>query len=379
MDVPPTIVNRILLPLAIIEDKDSRQYTTISPQSETYSNSPQPPVSETWSIDGGGPAYFRFFAIPNFGRERPPLQVFVIVPLDQMAVDPGLVESLQLNSVFSSTKAELPTLPLAKHLIRALSSWSFVYPDFKEAYLSMPYGSHIVVENLHEDVRQMRIHFSPSYALEHEWLSVPIFETQTGLDLSSLIDLLDWTKLELDRHLHDSISLVQIPSKTGSQLMVYKAVTEDVQYMYHEIRTVLSMKEHPRVIARPRYLVVKQCRFGGKVGICGFVLEYHPHGSLQTALQAGEPISLLQKLYWAQQLTVVLSHIRDDGPGFYSDLKPTNILLKQTGVKGLTAPLLIDFEQRGSWYSLLNTWTCWQPRHRRAVRVKSTARSCANA
>jgi hypothetical protein len=113
------------------------------------------------------------------------------------------------------------------------------------------------------------------------------------------------------------------------------------------------MGAHPAIIARPLYVVVKRCRFGAKVGICGFLLEYHPaHGSLQSVLGSGQPIPLRQKLHWLRQLTSALLHVRDHGPGFYSDLKPSNVLLtRNTAADGLTAPLLIDFEQRGSWYS----------------------------
>jgi hypothetical protein len=351
MDITPSIVNRVLLPLAIFEDDFEQLATTACPKSETRSSSPRLLVAATWTIDGGDPQSFRFFAVPHFARGRPPLQLFVIVPLDQMASHSSLVQSLQLDRVFSSSKAEFPTLPLAKHILHALSHWSSERPDFEEMYLSMPFGSQIIVETIHEDVRQMRIHLSPTYNLEQEWLSVPMFEAQTGLNLSNLVDLVDWSELELERQLHASISLVRIPTKAGSKLMVYKAVTEDVHYMYHELRTLLSMKPHTTIIGRPRYVIVKQCRFGAKVGICGFILEYYRYGSLQNTLQAGQPIALRQKLYWSQQLTMALIHIRDKGPGFYSDLKPNNILLNQTLGDDLSAPLLIDFEQRGSWFN----------------------------
>jgi hypothetical protein len=351
MDITPSIMNKILLPLAIFEDDFKHLATAASLESKTCSSSSRSLLATTWIIDGGDPQSFRFFAVPHFARGRPPLQLSVIVPLDQMAVHSSLVHSLQLDRVFSSTKAELPTLPLARHLLQALSSWSSERPGFEEMYLSMPFGPRIIVETIHEDVRQMRIHLSPTYNLEQEWLSVPMFEAQTGLDLSRLVDLVDWTELELEHQVHDSISLVRIPTKEPSKLTVYKAVTEDVHYMYHELRTLLSMRPHTTIIGRPRYVIIKQCRFGAKVGICGFILEYYPYGNLQNTLQAGQPIALRQKLYWTQQLTLALMHIRDKGPGFYSDLKPNNILLHQTLGGDLSAPLLIDFEQRGSWFN----------------------------
>ncbi|KAK0644624.1 hypothetical protein B0T16DRAFT_290127, partial [Cercophora newfieldiana] len=313
-----------------------------------------PPITPTWTVDCGDPAYFRFFAIPDFARGKPPLQIVVVVPLDQMAVDPRLVQSLQLNKLFSSSKHDLARLPITNYLIQALSFWSSRQPDFQEVYLSMPYASQIVVETLHQDCRQTRIHLDPSYHVERQWLSVLEFEGQTDLDLSCLATLVDWSELELVQQLHESITLVRVPSRMGpSSLMVYKAVTEDLQYMYHELRVMLSMASHPCIIGSPNYVVVKQCRFGGKLGICGFLLDYHPHGSLQTALQSGEPITLRQKLYWAESLLHALVHVRDNGPGFYSDLKPNNVLLvpaTPNSRDGLTAPLLIDFEQRGSWY-----------------------------
>lgn len=353
MDITPSIVSTILLPLAISENHaPNPQPMAARSRTITQENPPRcSPITTTWRIDGGEPAYFRFFAIPDFARGRAPLQISVIVPLDQMVVDASLVHPLQLDRVFASAKTEMATLPLAKHLVQALSWWSSGYLGFEEVYSAMPYGSLIIVETLDRDFRQTRIHLSPSYELERQWLSVPEFGVQAGLDLHSVAHLVDWHDLELDRQLHESINLVRIPSRTGLLLMVYKAITEDVHYMYHELRVMLSMKPHPMVIARPRYVVVKKCRFGAKVGVCGFILDYHPYGTLQTALQAAGPeISLRQKLSWSQNLVSALVHVRDNGPGFYSDLKPNNVLLRPTTGEGLTAPLLIDFEQRGSWY-----------------------------
>jgi serine/threonine protein kinase len=218
-------------------------------------------------------------------------------------------------------------------------------------YLSSPMGSQVVVETLSDDVTQMRIHLEPNFALERAWLSPSGFESHTACHLLGLIPSIEWTALNFIRQLHDSIALVQIPSKEKPDLLVFKAVTEGVHYMYHELRTLLQMSTHPNVIEKPLYIVLKQCRFGGKVGICGFILKWHQHGNLEQALATQSPVTLEQKLHWSLSLVKALIHVRDHGPGFYTDLKPSNILLNLEPGNDISDLILVDFEQRGSWYN----------------------------
>jgi hypothetical protein len=52
----------------------------------------------------------------------------------------------------------------------------------------------------------------------------------------------------------------------------------------------------------------------------------------------------------AHQITSSLIHLQEDVLGYYPDLKPDNIILSSCG-EGRVRAVLIDFEQRGGWFS----------------------------
>ncbi|KAJ4286402.1 hypothetical protein N0V88_008025 [Collariella sp. IMI 366227] len=61
-----------------------------------------------------------------------------------------------------------------------------------------------------------------------------------------------------------------------------------------------------------------------------------------------------QRLRWARQVTEALVQVNAQGQaGFYPDMKPDNIILRQTQKVGVTDAVLIDLEQRGGWF----TWS----------------------
>jgi hypothetical protein len=104
--------------------------------------------------------------------------------------------------------------------------------------------------------------------------------------------------------------------------------------------------------------VTRKCRFGGRYGVCGFVLEYYPLGSLadhlsDAANNATAPVTLEQRFRWSKQVTEALIHINSQPYGFYPDLKPDNIVLRE-GSPAEARQLdivLLDLEQRGGWFS----------------------------
>jgi len=163
----------------------------------------------------------------------------------------------------------------------------------------------------------------------------------------------DLGELELQFQLSDSVSLVRIPRKRPAETLVFKSQTDDFKYLYHELRTLLTLDAHPNIIARPLYTVTKKCRFGGKHGVCGFVLEYHPLGSLREnviRLAASHQLQLCDQLRWARQITSALIHIHRSPEGFYADLRPDNVVLSGSHPSSANA-ILVDFEQRGNWYA----------------------------
>jgi hypothetical protein len=137
--------------------------------------------------------------------------------------------------------------------------------------------------------------------------------------------------------------------------VVFKSVLEEQRYMYNELKMLLSLEPHPNVVPRPLGVVTKKARFGNRRGVCGFLLEWYPLGSLSDRLSRegyGETTSSAQKMRWARQVTEAFVHVNGHRPaGFYPDLKPDNIVLKEGTDTGMLDTVLIDLEQRGGWFS----------------------------
>ena len=94
-------------------------------------------------------------------------------------------------------------------------------------------------------------------------------------------------------------------------------------------------------------IVTKKCLFGGKKGVCGFVMEYHPLGSLRSALPARQMTKTLQlqdQFKWALQIVSLLIRLNSSAKIFYPDLRPENLLNNDNNI------VLVDFEQRGGWH-----------------------------
>jgi serine/threonine protein kinase len=67
-----------------------------------------------------------------------------------------------------------------------------------------------------------------------------------------------------------------------------------------------------------------------KEGVCGFVMEYQPLGSLRSALPARQMTKTLQlqdQFKWALQIVSLLIHLNSSAKIFYPDLRPENLLL----------------------------------------------------
>lgn len=123
--------------------------------------------------------------------------------------------------------------------------------------------------------------------------------------------------------------------------------------MYNELKMLVGMRPHQNVIGRPR-VVVKKARFGGRRGVCGFLMEWYPLGSLRERLLRRdyfETTTAAQMFRWAIQITEALIHINGHSAGFYPDLKPDNVMLREDPESGMLDAVLIDLEQRGGWFA----------------------------
>ena len=299
-----------------------------------------------WEIDGANEAGTRYYAVPTFARGKPPLRIDVYIP--NLKEQPEALRDVfgPVANLFTGTP-KVDTLEISQSLVPALQSWSVKIPDFKALYEGMPFGSQIVFETFSHQIRDEQIHILPIYNVEKQWMSVKQLHDAWRLPPESWPEVVELEELQLQRHLHDSISVVRIRGKETDEF-IFKAVTGDLKYFYHELRTLLSMPLHPNIISRPLYMITKRCHFGGKIGVCGMILKYHPLGSLSQMLKNRfhSAADYQSEISWAKQIVTALLHIQENGPGFYTGLKLTNIVLGQSEESKIPHIILIDFEQR---------------------------------
>ncbi|EAQ84188.1 hypothetical protein CHGG_10592 [Chaetomium globosum CBS 148.51] len=171
------------------------------------------------------------------------------------------------------------------------------------------------------------------------------------------VEVVEWERLRFKRQVHEVISVVEVAGLAEGKEVVFKSVLQqqEQRYMYNELKMLLSLGSHPNLIARPLGVVTKKGRFGNRRGVCGFLLEWFPLGSLKERLLRDdyeEITSMEQKLKWAAEVTEAFIHINGhSNAGFYPDLKPDNIVLRQDAKTGMLAAVLIDLEQRGGWFA----------------------------
>jgi hypothetical protein len=304
-----------------------------------------------WSIDGGEADGTQFFAIPDFARGQAPVRVDIYIP-DAEYHPPQLRRALQSDSPMHLESKSVGSSILATHIVAALEHWSTNYQGFQDEYMKLPFGSKIGIENVAASIEDMTIHLMPSFAVEQQMLSKSSLDSLWQLPPDAWPPMIDIASLQLISQPFPTVSLVHIRDHR-SQTYVFKSLPDDLKYFYHEIKVLLTLEQHPNIVARPHYLVTKKSRFGGKMGICGFVLTYFPAGTLRDRLSRAslsEP-GLRDQLRWARQMTSALIHIHDSALGFYTNLKLNNIVMSETN-EGQADPILIDFEQRlgpSSW------------------------------
>ena len=348
-------------PLAVAQaERVTWDESRLNPKNRVESLDPSQKLK--WRIDGGEADGTRFFAIPDFAIGKPPLRIDVWIP-DQHNHPPGLREVLESTSAMVVDSDRVADLPISQHLIRALHYWSDKYPNFTDTYMAMPFGSRIVVESMRPNVREMEITLLPNYKVEQQWLSVTALRAMWQLPYSAWPAIVDISELRFVHQMHEAITLVKLLDREEiAKIFVFKSLVNDVKHMYHELKILLTLPTHTHTVPRPSFIVTKKCRFGGKQGVCGFILPYFPHGTLQSVIERldhDDPQSIRHRLRWGRQATSVFTHIRDSSAGFYSNLKLNNILVTTSSASDTEVHpedldiLFIDFEQRISWYS----WT----------------------
>lgn len=387
------------------------------PSPSPVDSAPQP--AGTWRLDGVDSDGRRLFAVPGFAVGAPPLRIDVLLPAPEDT--PRALRASAAMTMGSPTSAAARGLPLSRHVVRALEHWSAGIDDaadkagrggqkaadkegeFRRRYEALPFGSRIVVADVGADPTRAEIHLVPRYDVEQAMLSTDELRRLWANDSDGAApawpEELDWAELRFHRQLHEAISIVAIPgrrvpadgdhaSPTTHTItpthFVFKSLVRDLRYMYHELRVLLALPPHASLVRRPLFVVTRRARFGGRRGVCGFVLEYVQGGggSLRDRLLLAEvaagisspavvdeggkesDVPLADCFRWARQVAAALAHVNEalpSGSGYYPDLKPDNVVLRARRGTGTAADadmetahldaVLLDLEQRGGWFS----------------------------
>jgi len=364
MELSPSVISRVVHPTAAFVESSEYDTPTCSgtlpgngepvpvPWSESQLNpknridSLDVVVNPKWRIDGCTGMGTQFFTIPLFFNSGlVPMRIDTFIP-EWEKCPAKLRDLLELGTAFHLKDVRVARLGISRHVLRTLEYWSLQVPDFEAVYLSRPFGSRILFENLALNIRDIRVKIVPTHYLERQLMSCSDLKrlwVNWELPWPEPVDI---RRVQQCRQLYESVSVVQVPGRQGPQTMVMKALTSYPKYLYHELKFLLTLPPHPNIISRPQHIVTKRCGFGGKTAVLGFTMVYHRSGTLRDILpfrRIHGTLRVADQLKWAIQLTSALLHIRDQGR-HYSDLRLDNILLSDTGDL-----VLVDFEQRGVW------------------------------
>lgn len=301
----------------------------------------------TWLFFGVGMSGRQYFMVPKFAVGKPPVRIDILVPSSQSQSE-ELRTVLQSNLLVASSFQRAASLPITGLLHRILSLWAGKEPDFEQRYFDLPFGSRIVVREISLSQAENNVFLIPRYDVERKWLDLRTLKQMwQDIPKENWPPTLMLNELSLVQQPHDTIALVHIPKLGDSATYIFKSLTSEVRYLYHEIKMLLSMPPHDNVVSRPLHLVTKTCKFGRKVGVCGFIMPYYPIGNLHHFIQCRQSSATMlgDRFRWAKQVTMALIHIQNSPMRYYADLKPDNIIMRE-GNEGIDA-LLIDFDQRG--------------------------------
>ncbi|KAL2117315.1 hypothetical protein VTJ04DRAFT_9483 [Mycothermus thermophilus] len=410
MDLTSDVFTYILSPLAAFLQASSSAPFELTDSQPTQTqdhddSSPDLNQSTTWRIDGVDFTARRFFAIPSFALNRPPLRIDMCVPPLE-AFPPSLENRVRPEKAFFGPyQLHSPThvgeLEVGRWLAGVLERWAkdfgqdgasqptAVVLDEDEAEIeapqpspleqvwwTLPFGSTIAVDVSWGRGRE-EVCLVPDHTVEQRFLSIQTLKKLWADEPQSLKGLeqtrvIDWEELRFVRQIQDTISIVAVANasssagltlKSGDQErvspdpVVFKSAPHDPRHMYNELKLLLALPAHPNLIPAPLAIVTKKTCFGSSQVVCGFLLPYFLIGSLRDHLLQPDfhtATALTQKLLWAKQIASALMHINTalSDAGFYPDLKPDNILLRESASPGrhLDA-VLIDLEQRGGWFA----------------------------
>jgi hypothetical protein len=314
--------------------------------------------SSTWRIDGATVCGTHFFIVPTcLLPGLAPLRLDLYVP-DQNS-HPVHLRNVLESSISAPLRdlQRISELGISRHLCQALDAHCQPNPAFLEEYSRLPFATRLVFERIESNVARMELIVIPWHEVESQSKSVPQLQLFWERDLSpeKWPETICLSRLQLVRQIHDSVSVVRIAS-VPNVLFAFKSTVENLEFVYHELKFLLTIPPHSHVMPPPPFVVTKRSSINGKEGVVGFLLQYYPSGSIRDLIvrnSSDDCISMGSRLRWCSQITSALVHVNEKGGTFYSDLRPDNVLLSTTtSQEGEVSDrvILCDFEQRGNWY-----------------------------
>ena len=117
-----------------------------------------------WRLSGCFGNGRQFYTYPRFAIGRPPLHIDVYIP-DQRQHPHALRLLLQSGATMKCPSSQVANLGISRHVLHGLTVWSSHIPNFERKYLSLPFRSRIVVQNIASDVHNIQISMAPNVSL----------------------------------------------------------------------------------------------------------------------------------------------------------------------------------------------------------------------
>jgi hypothetical protein len=306
------------------------------------------PVHPQWRIDGTW-AFRQFYAIPSFMLPNLDVKrIDVFIPC-QSKHPTVLRHRLKSSAMVNLTGNAILSLGISHYVLKALQTWSTSQPQFTEIFQAMPFGSRIVMKNIPQNPEDAKFHWLPNGDFMNNLLSIEELHQLWNLKQEVWPSIIELARLQHHKQLHSSTSLVRIPSVDSSKIFIFKTSLRRMKYIYHELKLLLTMDSDPAINPRPIYLVTEGDPCGGGAKVIGMIMKYFDGGTLKEALDSEAHIPIQTKLRWADQVLQGLQRISKGPAGFYSEIKPDNLLF----TRPMGDIVFIDFEQSGNWITFL--------------------------
>ncbi|KAI5457329.1 hypothetical protein BGZ63DRAFT_428045 [Mariannaea sp. PMI_226] len=298
--------------------------------------SPELPL--TWDIEGiADDGSNGLLLVPQSGNKRtyPPYHLICVIDND-----PSSQALWKLSTSCGQSGQRQEYQNVLDSITARLDAWSSSKKQ-RPLLRCITIGSRIHIPHMPTENENDAIWIAPNIALKERYLTIDrLMQLWSPLSLN-FPPSLDFEELQTVKRLHDTVSIVLLPS---GEKAIFKGVVAVASRMYHELRELLRIPCHPNVMAKPTFLATRTAG-SSQDPICGFILDYHPGGTLlDKILRSSEqnPITLKDKMKWIWQIIIALEHIHRAG-SFYPELRPENIVFSKNG-----DIVLVDFEQFGS-------------------------------